>query len=750
MELKISKDKYTLQIETILKNKSGHLYTITFTDISPQNNIIATGSWDGTVRLYTENEQLDIIYFFKEPIEGLKFSPNGKYLAVGIENEIHIYDMNSKTSVRILPKEIAIRGAVFTWSEDSTKLACVLFDHTIRVYDIIAHKEIGLIDDIPTLGGTLIDWKRDLVALGLNNGRIAIYNLNSAVFQLVATLEGHTDSVNSVIFSDNVDDLVLYSVSNDKTIRSWDLNNDFASKIIYSSDARLLSVTCKHTIAGQILIACSEFYNLVFIEEQLQFTIHLENSTYCNAAINMNADKFIRGVDDHDLAIFSIHEKRLISKLKGKNDYINYIIMINDEEILYASHDKSIHLINIKTKEETLFEGHKESISSITISNDKKYIASSSYDDTINLWDLSTRQLIRTVTSNAELPNCVLFNSKGDQIYCASGGDFSIRGFTLDGKRLFSEQIHEEYINKLISYKNGFFSIGDDSKVIYWENSKGRILVKGDSAVVSLAVSTDQELIAFGTINGTLTIIEAKNGKTKLQLKLDNSISTCTFSPDDQFLALGSHTTLLLYNFTTNELQPVASFYEPTKEIFWIPADSQTGLLSTIICISVSREAKSCKFYETKSIESITEPTKENLEDVPETPLEPLPEIQTKSEPVSIEPEVVHDQQNSEILESELKDKIVQEVKHIVNSGKEGKSISDFTTNLNNDMSSLELGSLVYKEYMETLKHLDKIQELIQSNSDINHEGFKIILNRINRLKPVINEALEEIDFILD
>ena len=65
-------------------------------------------------------------------------------------------------------------------------------------------------------------------------------------------------------------------------------------------------------------------------------------------------------------------------------------------------------------------------------------------------------------------------------------------------------------------------------------------------------------------------------------------------------------------------------------------------------------------------------------------------------------------------------------------------------------MSSLELGSLVYKEYLETLKHLDKIQELIQINSDVSHEGFKVILNRINRLKPVINEALEEIDFILD
>ena len=745
MELKISQDKYTLQVENVLKNKPGHLYTITFTDISPKSDVIATGSWDGSVRLYSESEELEVIYFFKEPVEGLKFSPNGKFLAVGIENEIHIYDMASKKSFQVLPKENAIRGAVFAWSSDSSKLACVLFDHSIRVYDVLNKQEIGLIDDIPTLGGTFVSWKEDIFAVGLNNGNIAIYNLNSSVFQLVGLLEGHSDSVNGVIFSNNEDDLILYSVSNDNTLRSWDLKKNFKSKIVYTFDSRLISVSIKHTMTGQILIACSEKDTLVFIEEHFQFKTHLENVSYCNVSINSKADKFIRGIDDHDLAIYSINDERLISKLDGKDDYINAAVVLNGKDLYYASHDKLLHIIDLPTAKETILKGHKESISSLDVSHNRQLLVSSSYDDTVILWDLAKNEIIRTVTENAELPNCVLFNTDDSIVYCASGGDFSVRGYSLTGKKLFSQSVHEEYVNKFIPYKNGFFSIGDDKNIVYWENNKGRILVKSDSEIISCAISSNKDILAFGTEKGTLTFVEINTGKKKMEIKLNNSINCCAFSPDDNLLAIGSHTSIDIYDIVNNDLTTIFTFLEPTKEIFWSTYKDEQDVLSRILALSVSREVISCKLYLTEQFMTKLEKAKELI-----LPKQQLVEIKQPVSEKITEPMSTPLETLKPVLDNNLKEKIVEEVKFIVDSEKEFQNISDFSSNLTKSMSSLELGSLVYKEYLETLKHLDKIQELIQINSDVSHEGFKVILNRINRLKPVINEALEEIDFILD
>jgi WD40 repeat protein len=733
MSIKLSNEKYTLKTEKLLENKPGHLYTITFTDIS-KNDVIASGSWDGTVRLWTETEQIEVIFFLKEPIEGLKFSPNGKYLAVGIENEIHIYDMSTKQSFRILPKDPAMRGAVFAWSSDSSKLACILYDHTIRVYDTLEQREIGVIEDIPSLGGNYISWKDDLLAIGLNNSSIVIYNLNSAVFQLVATLESHSDVINAVTFIESEDNLILYSVSADNTIRAWDLKNN-KSKLIYSHNQPLINITTRHTLAGHLVIACSENENIIFLEDTFQYIITLDNSSYCNIAISANADKFLRGINEHDLAIYSFSEKKLIRTLKGKYDHINSVKLFNNQQILYASSDKSIHLVNFLTKEEYLFIGHTESISDVAISKDKKIIVSASYDDSIRLWDAITKKEKTKLVKSAELPSCVTFNNDDSLIYCASGGDFTLRSYNLTGKLNFSGSMHEEYINKIISYKKGFFTIGDDKKVVFWENNKGQILAKSDSEILSIAVSSNHDLLAFGSASGLLKIIEIVNGKKKLELKFNKKIYCCAFSPDDNLIAIGIHTKLFIYDFTTQETNLIYNFSEQLEEFFWLKNESNENFLSNLICISVSRELISCKIFLTESIKI------EEKKNIPEVINQ---EIETVKENIlPIEKEI------SQINQDQLKEKFVEEVESMINSEKE-IVISDFSSNVTKNISPLELGSLVYKEYIETLKHLDKIQELIRMNSDEFHDGFQIILNRVNRLKPVINEALDEIDFILD
>ena len=139
------------------------------------------------------------------------------------------------------------------------------------------------------------------------------------------------------------------------------------------------------------------------------------------------------------MGIYSTSKNQLISKIEGKNDSVNSANLLSRNELIYASKDKNIHLINLTTKEEYIFTGHTESVSSLAVSSDKKTLVTSSYDDSIKLWDILSKRQLKTLTMAADLPSCVLFAEDNSAIYSACGGDFSVRGYSKECKIFFSE-----------------------------------------------------------------------------------------------------------------------------------------------------------------------------------------------------------------------------------------------------------------------------------------------------------------------
>ena len=770
MQIQLPNTKYFFQFETVLENKPGHLYTITVTDISKDDQI-ATGSWDGTVRLYSENGQKSVLFFFKEPIEGLKFSPNGRFLAVGIESEIHIFDFVNNQSFRILPNIQGIRGAVFTWSDDSSKLACVTFDSIIRIYDLETQNEFGCIYDVPTLGGNQISWKMNILAIGLNTGQIALYNTNLPTLKLIGFLEGHTDIVNSVIFSKRDMDLRLYSVSADNTTRSWDLNNNNKMTLLHIHHSSLIHITLSQANPSNILVVCAENETLIFKEDVFRFQIPLQHSSSCNAALNSLANKFVRGINDHDLGIFSIYEQRMISQLDGKYDNINSAKLILNHELIYASNDKDIHIIDLFTGTESLLTGHKESISSLAISHNNKLLVSAGYDDTLRLWDLQSKRQLNILSNSADLPNCVLFNPNDSIVYSTSGTDFTVRGFQVDGTHIFSKTIHEDYINKMISYKDGYFSASDDKTIVFWDNSDNKVFAKADSEVTCLAVSNNNNLLAYGTNKGIIFVLDIVTAKKRFELKTPKRINCLTFSPDDSLLLFGSHTAVNIFNTGNGLTTNIFNLIEPCREVFWI-SPSNKDSISELIIISVAREVilgkqipleqlthQTVPVDKTKldtTIPGLVFPKKRNLnagENINGPKLVPVLESEPKQMPIEkTEPEFQKQPGMTPIpilMEKEGKTDILDsKVQHALRSNENNKIYNK--EDKKQPINASDLGRMISQEFIETLKKFDEIQELILSNPKIDNEVFKSVLNRINRLKPVINDMINEIEFILD
>ena len=209
-----------------LATLEGHTDAAYRVAISPEGATLASGSRDGTVRLWDTKTLEEIATLEmsgrKNQITSLAFSPDGSLLAVGVLE----------------------RGVIALWDVASRRLAGTLEGHT-RWNTTLAFSPDG---------GRLVS--------GSLGGEDNIKVWDVASWQLLGELRGHTESVRQVAFSP--DGRTLASCSTDRTIRIWDLaalkeryrlvriGGGSISSIAFSPDGRILAADA--TMEGLIVL----------------------------------------------------------------------------------------------------------------------------------------------------------------------------------------------------------------------------------------------------------------------------------------------------------------------------------------------------------------------------------------------------------------------------------------------------------------------------------------------------------------
>lgn len=231
-----------------------------------------------------------------------------------------------------------------------------------------------------------------------------------------------------------------------------------------------------------------------------------------------------------------------------------------DGKTIVFSSDNTIKLWDLTTGQVIKTLSGNESEKTMVFSPDGKIIASGGYDKTIKLWDVTTGKVVKTLSSQNNSISELIFSPDG-KILASRSLDNIIQLWDLTtGKVIKSLSEHTDLVNSIVFSPDGkiLASGSSDDTIKLWDVTTGKAiktLAGHVDRVTSVAFSADGNMIASGSDDKTIKLWDVTTGKAKTFTGNSYSISSVAFSPDGNTIVSGSYDrTIKLWDVTTGKV----------------------------------------------------------------------------------------------------------------------------------------------------------------------------------------------------
>ncbi len=473
-------DWNTKQLIRTLKVYCGKLSSIA---LSSNGKILAGGSFDNRIRVWDLNtgKEIQTLEGHVQSVCFLAISPDNKTIVSCGDKTIKVWDLTTGKLINtFIGHKRRIISAVISY--DWQTIISYSTDKSIIQWNLNTGQKLGTYQETFENDFSLLVTDKGQKFITISDYIVNIWDLNTGKISYTFSVAGHLGSISSLALSP--DGLTIYSCGGgDATIKLWDARTGDKISTLFGHSAPVNCLVTKQD--GSILFSASSDKNIkiwnVKHQQEISTLVGHFNKIFA-LDISHNGKILASGDLDGNIKVWNLETGKEIYNLQQKaysNPVINRVFslaispdgkkLVSCTERLYPV----LQVWNLETGEE-IYSLTDISVEHIKISPNGKYLISGAYyRQNIEVRDLQTGAEIRTFPGQVD---CLTISQDGEAIFVGSK-DKSIQIWNLNtGELVRSLKPHPFHYDKkaiaisqngqiLVSGKGGNINIWGVRKV---------------------------------------------------------------------------------------------------------------------------------------------------------------------------------------------------------------------------------------------------------------------------------------------